>query len=295
MGLIAILIVGGSPSRVFTQNEPLARELLGGILQVKEGDFEGAVETLDAVARRLALEPARKTELVQAHLYLGVAHTALDQRQPAHDRFVAALELDRSLKLAPDRFSPKVIEAFERARRTVEARRPARSGRAGTTILAVTGGAAAVGALVLATRGGSSPSPSPTPGSLTIARARFGTPVIECPNGFRNVPIAFTILVDADNATGVPVTISSVTSTVIIVHSAIESEEGLASSLPSTAAPTSLFVGFNSTLTITSTLLCDNAFDNAPRFNEWLGRVTLNTTAGTFPLETADHLRVNVP
>jgi len=142
------------------------------------------VETLGAVARRLALEPARKRELVQAHLYLGIAHTALDQRQPAHDRFVAALELDRALKLAPDRFSPKVIEAFERARRTLEARRPTgrphRHDDSGCD-----GGAAAVGALVLATRGGGSPSPSPLPGSLTIARARFGTPVIECPNGFR--------------------------------------------------------------------------------------------------------------
>ncbi len=101
-------------------------ELLAGIRQVQEGDFEGAALTLDAVARRLGEDPSRGHDLAQANLYLGIAYVGLDQRPAAKDRFRRAVEADRDLRLSPDRFSPKVLTLFE-GRRERAARRRAGS------------------------------------------------------------------------------------------------------------------------------------------------------------------------
>lgn len=279
------------PSLAEAQAQPPDPQLVEGIRQVKEGDFETAVLTLDGVTRRLAGDPARRRDLAQACVYLGIAYLALDQRQPAHDRFLQALEQDHDLRLSPDRFSPKVVAAFEQARKEAEARRPGGSGGRSKLAVVVLGAGAAAGAIALAAAGGG----SEPQGVVEFANARFGTPVIECPNGFRNEPIAFAILVDASNGTGTLVTINTVSSTAIIVDSAIPSEVGLASSRPSNVAPDTVGAQASTTLTITSSLLCDNAAGNPPRFNEWSGRVTLTTSSGTFTLETADRLRVNIP
>ncbi len=261
-------------------------ELVAGIRLVKEGDFETALLTLDGVARRLTGDPGRVRDLAQAHLYLGIAALALDQKEAAKGHFRRAAEADRTLRLSSDRFSPKVIGAFEEARREAAAVRKSGSGsKAGLVALGVGGAAAAI---AVAAKGGAS-----EPGVARFANARFGTPVIECPNGSKSVPISFTILVDGTNTTGSPITVNSVSATVVIEASAIPSEIGLASSLPATAAPDT--VAASTTLTVTSALLCDNAPGNAPRFNEWSGRVTLTTSAGVFPLTAADRLRVNVP
>src|SRR5262249_25936763 len=133
------------------------------------------------------------------------------------------------------------------------------------------------------------------PGHLDFSNARFGTPVIECPNGYKHQPISFTILVDADNPTTSPVALTSVSVTVIIATSAIPSEIGQASSQPSSVEPGSVGAQSRSTLAVSSTLDCDNDFGNAPRFNEWSGRVTLTTAGNTKVLDVADRLRVNVP
>ena len=85
----------------------------------RRGDFEGAVATLGPVADRLAAKGGH--DAAQACLYLGIAHLALDQRDAARARFREALGHEPSLRLGPDRFSPKVIAAFEDARREREA------------------------------------------------------------------------------------------------------------------------------------------------------------------------------
>jgi hypothetical protein len=271
-------------------------ELVAGIRQVKEGDFETAVLTLDGVSRRLSGDPARRRDLAQANLYLGIAYLGLDQRPPAKERFRKAVEADEDLRLSPDRFSPKVLALFDEARREVEAQRKAAAkggaGSKGLYIALGVGGAAAAVALVA--KGGS--NGTPPAGSVAFSNARFGTPVIDCPNGFKHQPIAFTILVDADNSSSAPVSVTSVSVTAIIAISAIPSEIGQASSRPSTAAPDAIGAGARATLTISSTLDCDNDPGNAPRFNEWTGRATLTTSSsGARVLEVADRLRVNVP
>jgi hypothetical protein len=274
--------------------------LAAGIRQVDEGDFEGAVTTLGLVADRLS--PGGGHDAAQACLYLGIAHLALDQRDAARARFREALGHEPLLRLGPDRFSPKVIAAFEEARREREAAaravRPAdqakpesKKGHAGRTVL-IAGSAVAAGVgIALAAGGGGSTSSG---GEVTFAGARFGTPVLDCPNGTTGTPLAVAIDLSAENDTGRDVTIGSVSAVLIIVSSpAVPSEVGFASSAPATVAPATLRPG-TTALRVQTTLTCANGAGDASRFNEWKGRVTLTTgTAQT--AETADTMRVNLP
>ena len=273
--------------------------LAAGIRQVDEGDFEGAVATLGPVADRLS--PGGGHDAGQACLYLGIAHLALDQRDAASARFREALGHDPALRLGPDRFSPKVIAAFEEARREREAAaraaepargtKPESKSHAGRTVLIV-GGAVAAGVGIALAAGGSGATPSG--GEVTFAGAHFGTPVLDCPNGTTGMPLAVAIDLNAQNTGGGDVTIQSVSAVLIIVSSpGVPSEVGFASSAPATIVPATLRPG-TTALRVQTTLNCANGAGDASRFNEWKGRVTLLTdTAQT--VETADTLRVNLP
>ena len=274
-------------------------QLADGIRQVKEGDFETAVTTLEAAARGLPATAAALKPRAQGWLYLGIAHLALDRRDAARESFARALADDPTLRLGPDRFSPKVIAAFDEARRQarpepVPPSASAGTGRkgGGTKAAWIAGvGAAAVGGVVLATRGGSD-KPA---GAATFGNARFDTPVILCPDGALGQPIPFALLLEARNETGRQVGLTSASTVVVIVSSAIPSEIGFASNAASQLMPASLASGASATVRVESALICDNAVGDAPRFNEWSGRVTLSTTAGVFTVEATDRLRVNIP
>lgn len=266
-------------------------ELAAGLVQVSEGDFETAVVTLEAVVGRLAKDATRSKDLVQALLNLGVAHVALGHVDQAQARFRGALERDPSLRLGPDRFSPKVIAVFEAARQELKtAGATTRKGRSKAPLVLL-GAAGAAGAAVLATRGGDAPSDGPS----SFANARFATPVIVCPDDSRSVPVPFTIVLNGTNGGSGTLRIDSVSSTLIIKTSSIPSEIDFASSSPSQVTPSSLGSRATVQLTVSSTLSCDNGAGDAPRFNEWLGRVTVSTPAGVFTLETSDRIRVNIP
>jgi hypothetical protein len=290
LALVALLLVG---SPVATTDDP---GLAAGIRQVDEGDFEGAVATLGPVADRL--EAAGGRDAAQACLYLGIAHLALDQRDAARARFAEALGHDPSLRLGPDRFSPKVLAAFEEARREREAaargaaEAAPRAGGGGGRKLLLGAAAAAVGGGVLWAVGRG--DTNPPPGIVTFGGARFGTPVLECPNGTAGAPLAAAIDLNAQNDTGRDVTIAAVSAVLVIVASpAVPGEVGFASSQPATVAPSTLRPG-TTALRVQTTLTCANGEGDASRFNEWRGRVTL-TAIDAQTVETADTMRVNLP
>ncbi|HEV7503165.1 MAG TPA: hypothetical protein VGQ33_24270, partial [Vicinamibacteria bacterium] len=280
-----------TPAAVIAQDVAGTAEsaVAAGVRQVEEGDFEAAVPTLEAATARLRGDPKRLRLLVQADIQLAVAHVALDHPAPAAQAFTEALTLDPHLRLPPDRFSPKVLRAFETARAQVTSRAGgsphSSSGR--RAALLVGGGAAAVTAAVLATRHGSS--------LPVFSGARFDTPVLECPNGSDNLQLPFRILVEAANPSGDLLPITSVSTVVTIAAGTITSEFGFASNKPSTAVPASLPAKQNVTIQVTSFLLCGNGDGDAPRFNDWTGRVTFTTPTGVFMIDVADHMRVNIP
>jgi len=276
-------------------------DLTTGLRQVSEGDYEGAVVTLDAVARRLAGDKSRRRDLIEAYVNLGVALVALDQRTSAKDRFRQAVALDPKLELSPTRYSPKVLAAFAEARR--EAAEEAAASKAKATpepkakgsssklpfILLGTAGAAA-GVVVLATRGGDASGES-----ARFNGAQFGSGVVVCPNGNVNQPIKVMITVDAiggRNATG----INSVKAVLTIrVSPNVPSEVGFASDQLASVVPNTVPPAASVSLLVETSILCSNGEGDAPRVQEWSGTLTLSTTNGPIVLETVDRLHVNIP
>ena len=274
------------------QEEPSSPEAAigAGVRQVDQGDFEGAVKTLEPAIARLRGDPARVRLLVQADIQLAVAHVALDHDADAVQAFSEALALSPELRLDADRYSPKVLRALETAREQRRRRTGASAARRSSHAKALLiGGAAAVAggtAAILSARGSSLP---------TFSGARFGTPVLDCPNGSEDLHLPFAILVEASNPSGDPVPITSATTIVVIVNGTVGSEVGFQSTKPTTLLPASLPAKQAVTLRLESYLICGNGFGDPPRFNEWSGRVTLTTSAGVFMLEVTDHMSVNIP
>jgi hypothetical protein len=302
LAAMPLLVLGSTGAPPAPAHAAVAQEpgLAAGIRQVEEGDFEGAVATLGPVADRLSA--AGGHDAAQACLYLGIAQLALDQGDAARARFREALGHEPSLRLSPDRFSPKVLSAFEEARREREAaahaaapaagaRAEPKKSHAGRTLLLAGAGVAAGVGVALAAGGSGSTSAD---GELRLTGARFAAQAIECPDGSVDQPIGVGIDVDAVNGGRTPAAITSVSSVLIIVSSALAGEIGFASAAATTASPTTVPSGM-ATLHVQTTLRCSNGVGDPPRFNEWSGRVTLATAAGVVTVETADRLRVNIP
>lgn len=270
--------------------------LAQGLQQIREGDFESAVVTLEAASRRLEAESGQQREAAQARLQLGVARVALTQLEAAREDFKAALRHDPTLRVGEDRFSPKVVRVFESARQDLAAgAKPAPKKGGSKTALLVIGGLGVVGAgVALAASGGGEPPPEP--GAASFTNARFATPVVLCPNGNVDVPLPFTLLVDAANPTSAAVSIRSVSVRMTIVESPdVPSEVGQSTTQAGTPLPQSVPSRGNVTLQIGSALLCTNSPSSASRYNDWTALVTLDTSAGSFNLGSADRLRVNLP
>jgi tetratricopeptide (TPR) repeat protein len=151
-----------------------------GIALVDEGDYDGAILTLDNAARRLSTEKAKAQDLSQAYLYLGIAYIGKGHDAAAKAKFREAIAQIKDLSLSPDKFPPKVIDIFEAAKdeeshkadsaataaprppaATASSPAPAKKGGGGKALLIV-GGLVAVGGGVALAAGGGSSSSAPT-------------------------------------------------------------------------------------------------------------------------------------
>ncbi len=117
--------------------------LAEGVRLVAEGDFEGAVQSLEAAAGALTRQRGREKVLATAYVYMGVACAALDREAAARERLRAALKADPNLRLPPDQFPAKVIRIFEEIRLGVQAEGKGRAAKRGYLV----GGLVAVGSL----------------------------------------------------------------------------------------------------------------------------------------------------
>ena len=187
--------------------QPVAADadVLRGIRQVEDGDYDPAIVTLDAAARRLTGDPARARDLSQAYLYLGIAYIGKGHDAAAKAKFREAVAQIKDLTLSPDKVPPKVIDLFEAARQEARAQgtpapaaapTPAVAGKkggGGKTILIVGGLAAAGGGVALAagggggggtTGGGATPTPSPSPATARSMQTFNGTLADQESRGF---------------------------------------------------------------------------------------------------------------
>jgi hypothetical protein len=275
-----------------------ASDLATGLRQVREGDFEGAVVTLQAVVAQLGPSgPPR--DLSQAHLYLGIAQLALEKREEAKARFLDALRYDPELTLSPAAFSPKVLSLFSEARQErarAQARAPAAKGGRGSKTALIIGGAVAAGAgIVLATRGGDSQPPPPPPGETALNGVRFSIPTVECRNGAEAESLGVTVLADISNSGDSPLIIGNTTVVLMITLSSFPEEIGFQSNREVRLSADRVPARSRTTIALMTDLVCGNGPGDPARSNDWLARVRLETSAGIFNAETADRLRVNIP
>lgn len=171
-GLLGILVLGSPSGRLE------ASDLATGIRQVKDGDFETAILTLDAAIRGLTATQERSGDLAKAYLYLGVAYVGLGQEALAKSKFRLALGQQRDLRLADDEFPAKVVRIFEAAREAQEAvaaseRDAKRSRGKGGLILLGLGGVTAAGIAVAVTG-----ERSNAPPTATFSAAPEGQPLV---------------------------------------------------------------------------------------------------------------------
>jgi tetratricopeptide (TPR) repeat protein len=118
---VAILGLAGTVA-LATESAP-DPEIAKGISEVNDGDYDGAILTLDRAVRRLASDPSKMRDLAQGYLYLGIAYAGKGHEAAARARFREAVGQMGDLSLSPDQFPPKIIDLFEAAKE--EARRNA--------------------------------------------------------------------------------------------------------------------------------------------------------------------------
>ncbi len=290
---VLILACGALPAGATAQETTASAEssIATGVRQVEEGDFEGAVTSLEAAIARLRGDPQRVRLLVEADIQLAVAHTALDHTAQAVQALTEAITLDPNLRLPPDRYSPKVRRALETAREQAARRIAGPGGRKKRHTGLIVGGAAlaAAGTVAVVKATGGTKLP-------TFSGGRFGTPAVTCENGSDNVHLPFVMLVEASNPSGDPVPVTSATTVIRIEASpAFAGEIGFQSSQVTTVVPSSIPAKQSVTLQLSSFLICGNGEGDPGRFNEWSGRVTLTTPVGVFMIDAADRMRVNLP
>ena len=176
--LVLVLALVSSPLTAPAQ-AALDAEVAKGMALVDDGDYDAAILALDAAARRLAQDPKKTQDLSQAYLYLGIAYMGKGHEAAAKAKFKEAVAQIKDLTLSPDKFPPKVINAFEAAKAEAgqataaaatspEAAPPEKKkkGGGGKAILIIGGVAAAAGVAVAAGGGGGGSSAATTTTTL---------------------------------------------------------------------------------------------------------------------------------
>jgi hypothetical protein len=165
-----------SPMGAAAQTPVSDPEVAKGIRQIDDGEYDSAILTLDAAARRLAASARSSPDLTQAYLYLGVAYLGKGHESSAKARFRDALSQAKDLSLSPEKFAPRVIEIFEKAKEEAGKGAPAASSAAPAPAPAEKGGskkglllvglgvAAAGGIGIAAASGGGGNEPPGGPG-----------------------------------------------------------------------------------------------------------------------------------
>jgi hypothetical protein len=288
-------------------------DLEKGIRQVEGGEFEDAVITLDAVARRLALEGRQPKDLARAYTYLAIAYLQMSQEQTAKAKFLEALHADKDLRLDPKQLPPKVIQFFQDAEREAKAAAatasapvpspatpatstpsgstttPAAKGKSSKTIPILIGaGAAVAGVGALAAAGGKDSVSTPTttlpPATTTLAQLSASV----------TSPQRNTNIVCTQNVSAVVTLTNRGPSSVMVTgvrHENRSVSGGCSAAQPFTFSPAAVLVGANQTVTVLSNTLfangsgcCNpNTVCNGTGFCEFTAILTVVTSVGEVP------------
>jgi len=115
ISLLSVLCLLAGPQGAISLAQP-PDDLQTGIRQVQGGDFDAALLTLDAAARRLAAEGNHPKDLALAYTYLGIAYLQLGQEDAARTKMREAVRTDKDLRLDTKDFPPKIVKFFDEVR-----------------------------------------------------------------------------------------------------------------------------------------------------------------------------------
>jgi hypothetical protein len=186
-----LLVVGLSTAGVA---QPIGdADVRRGIALVEEGEYDAAILTLDGAVRRLAATKGHSSaDLAEAYFHLGVAYLGKGHETSAKARFRDAVQQMREMSPSPEKFPPRVIELFEKAREesraetpapapstttaATAAEPPAQKKKGGSKTLLLIGGLAVVGggAALAAGGGGGGSDNAPDGGGFTTTRNESG-------------------------------------------------------------------------------------------------------------------------
>lgn len=187
---LVLFLALGLATTGFPQAPVADADVRRGIALVDEGEYDSAILMLDGAVRRLAADKAHPTpDLAEAYFYLGVAYLGKGHETSAKARFREAVKQARDMSPSPEKFPPRVIELFEKAKEESRAEAPMASSAAttpaaepkkkgGSKALLVVGGVALAGggaALALGGGGGGgSGTPTTTPSAPAQSRTESG-------------------------------------------------------------------------------------------------------------------------
>lgn len=124
---LTLLAAFATATTIDAQPAPRDPELARAFGQIRAGDPEAALQTLDPLVRRWSREGGGERAL--AHLCQGIAHAMLNAEPTARGAFREALRLDPSLALDAGAWPPKVLRTWNAVRAEAPATlvpRPAR-------------------------------------------------------------------------------------------------------------------------------------------------------------------------
>ena len=169
---LALFLVLGLATVGASQPPVADPDVRRGIALVDEGEYDSAILALDAAVRRLAAVKGHSTrDLAEAYFYLGVAYLGKGHETSAKARFREAVQQARDMSPSPEKFPPRVIELFEKAKEesraempvataaaTPRATEPKKKGGSSRTLLVI-GGLALAGGGAALTLGGPDDDP----------------------------------------------------------------------------------------------------------------------------------------
>jgi tetratricopeptide (TPR) repeat protein len=182
---LALFLVLGLATIGASQPPVADPDVRRGIALVDEGEYDSAILALDAAVRRLAADKGHSTkDLAEAYFYLGVAYLGKGHETSAKARFREAVQQVRDMSPSPEKFPPRVIELFEKAKEESRAEMPAATSTAtprsaepakkgGSKALLVIGGVALAGGGAALALGGGGGGGGGTPTTTLSAQQTF--------------------------------------------------------------------------------------------------------------------------
>ena len=93
--------------------------ILYGFSSYDEGKYDECIEYLETALRSPWAARSSRSDILNAHLYLGIAYIAKNWEDKALEQFKEVLRISPGYNMNPTEFSPKIMNVFDEAKQTM--------------------------------------------------------------------------------------------------------------------------------------------------------------------------------